>query len=192
MNTITDANGLYQLAVDINWSGTVTPYKYGYTFEPNSYTYTDVNHDYNDMNYTAVQFAFKITGLIKNDCNLPMQGVQVNADNGGGNDTTDVNGLYEILVDYGWSGTVTPSRPDYTFEPNCISYTDVLADFADQNYIAGNIYDLNRDCSIDLGDLGVMAQNWLFTGSGIAGDFDGDEDVDFIDFAVFGIIWQEN
>jgi hypothetical protein len=34
-----------------------------------------------------------------------------------------------------------------------------------------------------------MADNWLMTGSGIPGDFDADEDVDFADFAEFGDAW---
>ena len=122
---------------------------------------------------------------------MPTEGVAVDADNGGGSAVTDANGFYEVWVDYGWSGEVTPGRKHYTFEPNWISYFDVLADLADQNYIAFNIYDLDCDGDIGLGDLTLFAGDWLMTGPGIATDFNADEFVDFIDFAYFAAVWQE-
>ena len=110
----------------------------------------------------------------------------VDADNGGGEGTTDVNGFYEVWVDSAWSGVVTPAKAHYTFDPNWISYVNVLADQPDQNYIANSVYDLDCDGSIGWGDVGVMADNWLKTG---AGDIDKDGDVDFSDFAEFGVAW---
>jgi subtilisin family serine protease len=132
-----------------------------------------------------------ISGHIKNDCNFPIEGVLVIADNGGGQDATDINGFYEVQVDFGWSGTVTPGKQHWTFNPDLMSYTDVLADNTDQNYIAANIYDLDCDGSIGLGDLNVMADNWLLTGPAIPGDFNTDDIVNFFDFAEFGIVWEE-
>jgi len=124
-----------------------------------------------------------ITGYIKNECNLPIEGVLVAADNGGGQDTTDMNGFYEVWVDYKWSGMVTPSREHYTFDPNWISCVDVPANEQNQNYIADNIYDLDCDEIIGLGDLAVMCENWLMTGPGIPGDLVPDETINFLDFA---------
>jgi subtilisin family serine protease len=184
--------GYYSGLVNSGWSGTVTPAKAGYIFEPNSYNYADVNHDYNDMNYAATLITLKIAGSIKNDCNVPIAGVVVDANNGAGAGTTDANGRYEIAVNYGWSGTVSPSKLHYTFVPNLRSYNNVSADLPDQNYVAVNIYDLDCNGSIGLGDVGVLAQNWLKTASGIAGDLDADNNVDFIDFAIFGIVWGTN
>jgi hypothetical protein len=184
--------GYYSGLVNSGWSGTVTPAKAGYIFEPNSYNYADVNHDYNDMNYAATLITLKIAGSIKNDCNVPIAAVFVDANNGAGAGTTDANGRYEIGVNYGWSGTVSPSKLHYTFVPNLRSYNNVSADLPDQNYVAVNIYDLDCNGSIGLGDVGVLAQNWLKTASGIAGDLDADNNVDFIDFAIFGIVWGTN
>jgi hypothetical protein len=124
-----------------------------------------------------------ITGYIKSECNLPIEGVLVAADNGGGEDTTDSSGFYEVWVDYDWSGMVTPSRKNYTFDPNRISYVDVQANVQDQNYIANNIYDLDCDGTISLGDFAVMFDNWLMTGPGIPGDLVPDEIINFLDFA---------
>jgi hypothetical protein len=72
-----------------------------------------------------------------------------------------------------------------------MSYVDVLTDVCDQNYIASNIYDLDCDGSIGFGDLAVMAGNWLLNGPEIPGDFNADETLDFLDFAEFGIAWEE-
>ncbi len=48
---------------------------------------------------------------------------------------TDPNGFYELIVDYGWSGIVTPSKTGYTFEPNSIVY-DTVADDPNDGYTA--------------------------------------------------------
>jgi len=133
-----------------------------------------------------------ITGFIKNECNVPIEGVLVDADNGGGQDTTDINGFYEVVVDYNWSGTITPGKKRYTFDPNMTGYVNLQADAQDQNYIAVNIYDLDCSSSIDLGDLAVMTDNWLMTGYGIPGDFFADEIVNFLDFAEFAIVYAKN
>jgi hypothetical protein len=69
----------------------------------------------------------------------------------------------------------------------------VLADQAGQNYAANNIYDLDCNGYIDLGDVSVICENWLITGSPtpIPGDFDADGTVDFADFAVFVSVWGD-
>ena len=190
--SLTDANGCYKVIVDYNWSGDVTPAKYAYAFEPNSRYYTDVNQDYNEgQDYTGILLTFRISGYVKNGCDVPIKDVSVDANNGGGSTVTDANGFYEVWVDYEWSGVVTPDKKYYTFEPNWTDYVGVLADLADQNYIAYNKYDLDCDGVIGLGDLAVLAENWLKTGPGILGDFNADEFVNFIDFAEFGAVWQD-
>ena len=124
-----------------------------------------------------------ITGYIKNDCFVPIEGVLVDANNGGGEGTTDINGFYALSMDYNWSGTITPSKKHYTFEPNRMIYVNVEANEQDQNYIADNVYDLDCDGSMGLGDFAAMADNWLMTGPGIPGDFNADGIVNFFDFA---------
>jgi uncharacterized repeat protein (TIGR02543 family) len=188
----TDANGYYEVVVDYNWSDNIVPSKYAFAFEPNSIAYTNVTEDkVEEQNYVGTLLTYTITGYIKNSCEVSIEGVLVDANNGGGQDTTDVNGFYEVWVDYNWSGMVTPSKQYYTFDPNGMSYIDVQADIVDQNYIAYNVYDLDCDGSIGFGDLGVMADNWLLTGPDIPGDLYKDEDdiVNFLDFAEFGLVW---
>jgi hypothetical protein len=49
--------------------------------------------------------------------------------------TADGSGNYSFTVPYAWSGTVTPSKPGYTFTPASLSYY-MLNDQTGQNYTA--------------------------------------------------------
>jgi hypothetical protein len=115
----------------------------------------------------------------------------MDANNGGGLGVTETDGHYEVSVAGGWSGTVTPAKKYYTFDPNETSYTVVLADQTNQNYTADNIYDLDCDGVIDWGDMVVIADYWLAQGTAILCDFNADEIVSFPDFAQFGNAWQD-
>ncbi len=46
------------------------------------------------------------------------------------------SGAYSFAVSYGWSGTVTPSKDGYSFDPASRSYSGVQADLAGQDYAA--------------------------------------------------------
>jgi len=189
---ITDVNGCYEIVVDCNFSGTVVSEKYAYVFEPKyGRDYLNVNTDFNDQVYLGTLMTYSISGYIYDPNNRPIADVLVDTNNaGGGFDITDVNGYYEVWVDYEWSGTVTPSKAHYTFDPNSNAYAYVLDDVIDQNYTATNIYDLDCDGSIGLGDLRIISENW-FDGPDLPGDFYKDEDdiVNFLDFADFANVW---
>jgi hypothetical protein len=187
----TDANGYYEVQVIYGWSGKVTPSRYGYAFQPGSMTYTDVTQDQQTQNYAGVLSAIKITGHVKNACQVPIAGVLVEASNGGGLDTTDANGYYEFGVSYNWFGTVTLSKAHYTFDPNGRTYTNVVGDQTGQDYAANNIYDLDCSGYIGFGDVAMIGANWLKTGAGLAGDFDKNNTVNFRDFADFAEVWRE-
>jgi len=49
----TDSNGYYEVWVDYNWPGAVTPSKIHYTFDPNSRAYSDVLEDKTGQDYLA-------------------------------------------------------------------------------------------------------------------------------------------
>lgn len=189
---LTDANGYYEVVVDYNWSGKVTPTKYAYGFTPANIDYNNVIADQNNQNYNGKPLTFIISGYIKNSCDVPIGGVLVDANNGGGQGTTDANGYYEVWVDYNWSGKVTPAEGPLTFNPGEMVYVDVLADQTKQNYQATNIYDLDCDGTIGYGDLAVIAENWLKTPADInEGDLNNDNIVNFLDFAEFAEYWLE-
>ncbi len=193
-SSLTDASGYYQVLVDYNWSGKITPAKYAYAFEPNSTSYEDVNADYTaSQDYTGALLTYKIAGCITNKCNVPIKNVLVIADNAGGQAVTDANGFYEVWVSYAWTGTVTPAKKHFTFTPGNGSYAGVLVDQVGQNYTADNIYDLDCDGYIDLGDVKVMCDNWLTTDSKttIPGDLDADVTVNLMDFVIFSSVWGD-
>jgi len=52
------------------------------------------------------------------------------------NVTADSTGQYSITVPAGWSGTVTPHKGSYAFNPTEVTYTNVLANLTGQNYVA--------------------------------------------------------
>ena len=52
-NPSTDASGRYRAYIDPGWSGTVTPFKANYKFNPSSRDYSNVNVDQRNQNYTA-------------------------------------------------------------------------------------------------------------------------------------------
>jgi len=47
---------------------------------------------------------------------------------------TDERGYYSVTVDYGWSGTVAPTKEGYSFVPASKIYTKVNFDRANENY----------------------------------------------------------
>ena len=191
---VTDANGFYEVLVDYNFSGDVVPSKYAYAFEPNSITYSDIIQDtVADQNYVGTLLTYTITGYVTNPCELPIEDVFISTSPGGDSDITDPNGFYEVWVDYNWSGTITSAKNHYTFDPNSITYTEVLSILGNQNYVATNIYDLNCNDAIELGDLAILCNNWLTVGPAVPGDFYKDEDniVNLLDFADFAGVWRE-
>jgi hypothetical protein len=187
----TDANGYYEVLVDYNWSGNVVPSKYAYAFEPNSIEYINVTEGKAEaQDYVGTLLTYRITGYIKNACDVAIADVLVDANNGGNSDTTDANGYYEVWVDYNWSGTVTPGKNLYTFNPSSKIYANVLEDKTGQDYGATNIYDLDCDGFINWGDVAVISENWLSNDVDVNdGDFNDDDIVNFLDFANFTLVW---
>ena len=115
-NPVTATDGRYTATVNYGFSGTATPTKEGYTFEPSDRQYSDVTSGQTNQNYTATLLKRAISGTVTSD-GKPLEGVSVSADKGGGSGLTDDEGRYEVSVDYGWSGTVTPDKEGYTFKP---------------------------------------------------------------------------
>ncbi|MHC4575712.1 MAG: right-handed parallel beta-helix repeat-containing protein, partial [Planctomycetota bacterium] len=132
---VTDSNGYYKFAVPYDWSGTVTPQKLFWFFEPVSRAYSNLIADAANQNYTGIA-GIQISGTVVNPGGAGIAGVEVSADNGGRSDTTDGSGFYKLAVLPGWSGAVTPSKPGRTFEPADRSYIDVTAHLTGQDYLS--------------------------------------------------------
>lgn len=120
---VTDQNGFYSVEVSEGWTGTVTPTKAGYVFEPAHRAYSRVAADCESQDYTYVRMPFTISGII----GLPgvtMQGLP-------GDPVTDSDGRYSAKVEYGWSGDVRPVREGYEFRPIGRGYNRVSKDCRD-------------------------------------------------------------
>jgi hypothetical protein len=133
---VTDASGSYTATVEHGWSGTVTPVKEGYEFEPSSIQFTDVQGPQSGQDFMGSLLQRKISGMVRTSKGQPVEGVNVVANNNGGQATTDSTGKFEIVVGYGWSGTITPFKEGYTFSPPAKTISRITVDQMNQTFIA--------------------------------------------------------
>jgi beta-lactam-binding protein with PASTA domain len=187
---VTDAAGYYEVLVDYDWSGSVTPTDNAYTFAPLSSSYSNVAGPVAAQDYTGTMLTFSITGTIENVLGAPVEGVTVTADNGGGTDTSDPTGYYEVWVSYDWSGNVTLSMADYTFTPPSTAYANVTINQA-QDFTAQLDADIDGDGFVGLPDLIILCENWLMVGDLSLGDLDDSGFIDMGDVAELGGYWQQ-
>jgi hypothetical protein len=128
---IADATGAYSITVLYNWSGTVTPSLPGYTFAPVNKVYSAVLANQTSQNYIATLTPDTISG------NAGITGATLSYLDGVVKTVTaDALGNYALTVTPGWTGTVTPSKPGYSFLPVSISYTSLTVSQTGQNYVA--------------------------------------------------------
>ena len=91
--------------------------------------------------YTGV--GYTISGTVTADA-TPLAGVTMTGLPG--YPVTNAAGGYVGVVPSGWNGTVRPVRAGYAFTPATITYANVSADSAAQDYSAiGRLFDLGRD-----------------------------------------------
>ncbi|MFC1604678.1 hypothetical protein ACFL5F_06585 [Planctomycetota bacterium] len=143
-HTVTDKNGYYSATVNYDWSGTVTPTKEGYSFEPASRIYAKLTSDQTDNNYSLKIINYTISGKV----GLPgveMRGLP-------GYTVSDETGSYRSTVMYGWAGTVKPVKEGYAFKPAGKNYTKVMANQKNQNYTAEQL-------TFTISDVVVIAGN---------------------------------
>ncbi len=81
--------------------------------------------------FTAATATETISGVIRNSTGLGIPGVVLK----GSADTitTDSAGAYTLNINSGWSGTLTPEKPGYTFAPASHTYTNVTSNQTNQN-----------------------------------------------------------
>ena len=69
---------------------------------------------------------YTISGTVGTLDDVVMSGLPV--------ETITIGGSYSATVDYGWTGTVTPSKEGYTFSPTNKTYSNVTSNQSSQNY----------------------------------------------------------
>jgi len=126
-NVVTSGGGSYRATVGYGWSGKVTPTKEGHEFMPQYVDYPEVMSDQTNQNYTARVFTFQISGTA-NMAGVVLRGLPGDAV------VTDGTGYYTALVPYGWTGTVTPEQAGYTFSPPSKTYNKVTSDYESQDF----------------------------------------------------------
>jgi len=130
-SVLSDANGNYSLAVSHGWSGTIIPARSGFSFSPPSYTYSNVVSHQINQNFLATVLSLSISGKAGTG-NVTFS----YADGSIKNVSSDGNGNYALMVSYGWSGSVTPSKNGFTFSPALYSYSNVVSDITNKNHVA--------------------------------------------------------
>ena len=130
----TNNSGYYTHVVSSGWSGTITPLKKGYTFDPSNRSYTAVSSGQFNQDYTGIAIPFTISGYVRDLGNKGLNSVRLNFSNYAGSIETDSSGFYNHTVYYGWTGTATPEKSGYTFSPASLSYTGTSSNHTVQNY----------------------------------------------------------
>ncbi len=141
---VTDADGFYIAVVEYGWSGKVIPERAGYTFEPQSREYKKVVAAHSDQNYNPEAIFLTISGTAGTS-NVTLDGLP-------GNPTSDSGGQYSVKVEYGWEGSVIPTKEGYSFEPASQMISPVTKDLK-QNFRAQTI---TYKISGNVGQSGVM------------------------------------
>ncbi len=126
-----DGVGDYSFEVSYNWSGTVTPTKVGYTFNPSNRSYSNIVANQTNQGYTATAITYTISG------NAGVAGATLSYTDGTAKTVTaDGTGNYSLIVSYNWSGTVAPTKVGYTFIPVNRPYSNIVVNQTNQDYTA--------------------------------------------------------
>jgi len=139
-SVMSDGSGNYTITVPYGWTGQVVPSKNGYTFIPERRSYENVMANYMNQHYVGTlsgptpHMTYVISGTIKNLLGQPMQGVVLKDSAGQIVATTNVQGFYTLTKVKGWTGTITPIKTGYKFNPGSRSYTNLGGNQVGQDF----------------------------------------------------------
>jgi len=130
----TGPGGDYKFVVQYGWTGTVTPEKEGCTFSPPDRSYEVIREDQLKQDYSTEVIQFVISGSVTTDGSVGTDGVEMK----GLPETvvTDSSGYFSTPVDYGWNGTIAPSKEGFEFTPPSIAVPRVLDDRLNDDFDA--------------------------------------------------------
>lgn len=195
-NPVTNGDGFYTIEVADGWSGTITPTKTGVLISPNSRTYTNVTRHKIGHDYVGTEQSYTVTGRVYREGGAVFSGVTI--EGLPGNPTTNIVGYYFAEVPYGWSGTATPVKAGYSFDPDHRDYSYITQNYGDQDYHEAEppyeLGDVNCDHATDVFDIDAFVLA-ITNPSGYAAaypdcdhdlaDCNGDESVDVFDIDAF-------
>jgi M6 family metalloprotease-like protein len=156
-STTADGNGDYAFVVSSGWSGSITPSKGSYRFAPASMNLTNVTTHQPTQDFDAVIDVAVAGNVGVADATISYTG---------GTTTSDSNGDYRFVVTSKWAGSVTPSKPGYTFAPATIDLGVAHVDRAGQDFVA------LADVMV-AGNAGVAGATITYTGGSTTTDRNG-------------------
>ncbi|MCU0358225.1 MAG: T9SS type A sorting domain-containing protein [Cyclobacteriaceae bacterium] len=130
-NLSTDPDGEFMMTVPRGWSGTITPSRMDYRFEPASITIDAIQQD---INLSSIRATFTgkhvVWGFVTDVFGYPISDITVKGFEE--EIITNANGSFSFGVDQGWTGIVSVAGDGWQFEPASVSVEPVF----------GNIYAL--------------------------------------------------
>lgn len=115
--------GNTRMRVRIVWNETLSPCGVSSYGEVEDYT----------INVSTAPAFVTISGYVKTGNGIGIKDVLVSFSTGG-TDTTDVDGYYERTLSSPWSGTITPSKSGWAFEPADRAYANLTTDISDADF----------------------------------------------------------
>ncbi len=131
-----EEDGSYSAKVGYEWSGVVTPKKTGYTFDPNSRTYTEMLADATAEDYGARINLYTLAGRVIDDKGGVANVAIYASDTVDGSAMTGSDGSYELVVEHGWQGQITPDAVGYSFAPKNKSVGPVYQGSSTNDFVA--------------------------------------------------------
>jgi hypothetical protein len=133
--TSTNAIGAYSFSVDYGTTTTITPSLAGYdVWTPPTITLTGITTDKSGQNFTGTINTYTISGKVT-DGTSPISGVTLTFSHNGATTTTDADGDYSYIVNYGTTTTITPSHPGFHgWTPVDRTITAIAANQPDQDF----------------------------------------------------------
>jgi len=136
-STTTGTSGAYAFTGLSSGTYTVTPSRTGYVFTPASRSYSPLDADQVNQNFTGAAITYAIGGTVRSTAGVAMAGVTVTLSGAASRSTTTAaNGTYQFVgLTAGGTFTVTPSQTGYSFAPSSRTYanlssTQTAADFS--------------------------------------------------------------
>ena len=132
----THSDGTYTVIQTIGWSGSIPPELDGYTFSPENVMIADLQTDLASVDFMAIvnPMGFSISGRVMDIMGNPVPNVVLNGF--GRAISTESDGTYTVTETSGWSGTLFPELPGYTFVPERIVIPDLDSDRTDIDFTA--------------------------------------------------------
>ncbi|MCH8193005.1 MAG: hypothetical protein IIA65_03175, partial [Planctomycetes bacterium] len=124
----TDSRGMYTCLVAYKYTGTMMLALEGYSFDPPGVAFNELTRNKSDV-FKAEKVRYIIRGNTGGERDVLLEGFPAPV-------RSDAAGEYEVEVEYGWDGTVTPKKEGLQFDPPYILYENVATAQLMQDYDA--------------------------------------------------------